>query len=232
MTHQIRHDKPLAALKNTGKAMTNLFKFCAILAVCAAPAWAQSTTSDTDQTAPAGTVSTDGDAGIPLQLGEEEAPSGPQPGQTYVLEEAGAWEIRCVKRPEGAEQPDPCQLYQLLKDQEGNSVAEINMLALPAGSAAAAGANVVVPLETLLTERLTMAIDGGPARKYPFAFCSQVGCLARLGFADADVANFKRGNVAKLTIVPAVAPDQKVELDVSLSGFTAGFARLQELSAQ
>jgi invasion protein IalB len=42
----------------------------------------------------------------------------------------------------------------------------------------------------------------------------------------------KRGNVAKLTIVPAVAPGQKVELDVSLSGFTAGFARLQELSAQ
>jgi invasion protein IalB len=77
-----------------------------------------------------------------------------------------------------------------------------------------------------------MAIDGSSARKYPFAFCSQVGCLARLGFADVDVANLKSGNIAKLTIVPAVAPNQKVELVVSLKGFTAGFSRLQELSSK
>ena len=83
----------------------------------------------------------------------------------------------------------------------------------------------------LIASRLEES-SGGPARKYPFAFCSQVGCLARLGFADADVTNFKRGNVAELTIVPAFAPERKVELGVSLSGFTAGFARLQELSAQ
>ena len=212
--------------------MTNLFKFCAIFAVCVTPAWAQETTLDADQNLRSGTIRTDGDAGIPLQLGEEEAPSGPRPGQTYILEENGAWEIRCVRLKEGTKQADPCQLYQLLKDQENNPVAEINVLALPTGSAAAAGANVVVPLETLLTERLTMAIDGSSARKYPFAFCSQVGCLARLGFTDVDVANLKSGNIAKLTIIPAVAPNQKVELVVSLKGFTAGFSRLQELSSK
>ena len=167
-----------------------------------------------------------------MHRGREAAPTGQQPGQTYFVDDACAWEICCVKRPEGAAQPAPCQLYQLLKDQEGNSGAEINMLALPAGSAAAAGANVVVPLETLLTERLTMAIDGGPARKYPFALCSQVGWLARLGFAGADVANFKRGKVGKLTIVPAVAPDQKVELDASLSGVPGWLTRRPGRSPQ
>jgi invasion protein IalB len=212
--------------------MTNLFKFFVILAFFSAPAWAQNITSDVNQIAPVGTVSTSRDEVIPLQLGEEADPSEPQPGQTYVLEKVGAWEIRCVKLPDSTKQPDPCQIYQLLKDRQGNSVAEIKILTLPAESAAVAGANVMVPLETLLTERLTLAVDVGSARKYPFAFCNQLGCLARLGFSDVDVASFKRGKVAKLTIVPAVAPDQKVELDISLNGFTAGFARLQELSTQ
>ena len=41
------------------------------------------------------------------------------------------------------------------------------------------------------------------------------------GAGDADL--FKRGNAATITIVPALAPDQPVELSLSLSGFTAGF---------
>ncbi|MCF6443198.1 invasion associated locus B family protein [Nereida sp. MMG025] len=185
----------------------------------------------TEQEAAPAEGSVDDGTGIELQMGEPEQ-SEPQPGQTYVMEESGDWEIRCVKLPADAEQKDPCQLYQLLSDQQGNAVAEINILSLPAGAQAAAGANIIVPLETLLTERLSMSIDGGQARKYQFAFCSQVGCLARLGFSAADVTAFKRGNAANLTIVPAVAPDQKVELTVSLSGFTAGFDRLAEIAAQ
>ena len=36
------------------------------------------------------------------------------------------------------------------------------------------------------------------------------------------MAQFKKGANATMTIVPFVAPDQKVELKVSLKGFTAG----------
>lgn len=199
----------------------------------AAPAATEdSTAADTDaaegETPAEGDAPVDDGSGIALQMGETEQPE-PEPGQTYIADKSGDWEIRCVKLPEGAERKDPCQLYQLLSDQDGNAVAEINILSLPKGSEAAAGANIIVPLETLLTERLSMSVDGSQARKYPFAFCSQVGCLARLGFSAADVNGFKRGNEAKLTIVPAVAPDQKVELSVSLTGFTAGFERLGEL---
>ena len=42
---------------------------------------------------------------------------------------------------------------------------------------------------------------------------------------------FKRGNLAKITIVPVAAPDQKVVLDVSLSGFTAGLAAVDASNA-
>ncbi|PTX55897.1 invasion protein IalB [Litoreibacter ponti] len=141
-------------------------------------------------------------------------------GTTYRISEHGDWELRCIKAPEGTK--DPCQLYQLLSDQQGNSVAEINLFPLPEGDQLAAGATIVTPLETLLTQQVKLAVDGGQAKVYPFTFCTQVGCFARVGFTDGDVAAFKRGNAAKITVVPAQAPDQVVELTMSLKGFTAG----------
>jgi invasion protein IalB len=43
------------------------------------------------------------------------------------------------------------------------------------------------------------------------------------------VAAFKRGNEAQMTIVPALAPDQKVVLTLSLEGFTASFEKVSVL---
>ena len=147
-------------------------------------------------------------------------------GQTYVLSEHDDWELRCIRAPEG--QKDPCQLYQLLEDQGGNQVAEINLFSLPEGDQLAAGATIVTPLETLLTRQVVLSVDGGQAKTYPFTFCTQVGCFARVGFTDGDVASFKRGNVAKIVVVPAQAPDQRVELTVSLKGFTKAFEAVTE----
>ena len=169
-------------------------------------------------------------AELPLSMGQElNSDAGPRVGDTFTAETFGDWEIRCVKVAEGK---DPCQLYQLLRDQGGNAVAEFNILALPADAQAAAGANLVVPLETLLTEGLTLAVDTGQARRYPFTFCAEIGCLARVGFTAEEVASFRRGNAARITIVPALAPDQRVELSASLTGFTAGFKRLQDILSE
>ena len=118
---------------------------------------------------------------------------------------------------------DPCQLYQLLKDNKGNSVAEISLFGLPDGQKAAAGATIITPLETLLTENVRIKIDSGEPKVYPFTFCARIGCVARLGFTAEEVAELKKGNKAVLSIVPIAAPDQKVELPVSLKGFTAGY---------
>lgn len=153
-------------------------------------------------------------------------PTGPltqeqaQVNQTYLAKNFELWEQRCVKTEDGS---DPCQLYQLLKDGSGNSVAEISLFALPEGGQAVAGATVIVPLETLLTANLAIAIDGTQPKVYPFTFCAPVGCIARIGFTGDEVNQFKKGAKAVLSIVPAQAPDQKVSLDISLKGFTAGF---------
>jgi len=142
------------------------------------------------------------------------------PGSTYVKETFDDWELRCVRVAEGKE---PCQLYQLLKDDQGTAVAEIGLFTLPEGGEAAAGATIIAPLETLLTAGLRIGVDETTPKAYPFTFCSQIGCVARVGFTAEEVEAFKKGGKATLTIVPAVAPDKTVALNVSLKGFTAGF---------
>ncbi|WP_371168722.1 invasion associated locus B family protein [Aliiroseovarius sp. 2305UL8-7] len=159
-----------------------------------------------------------------VDLGEP-VTDGRQPGQTYVEKVVGDWESKCIALPEG-QGDDPCQMYQLLKDETGNAVAEISMGRLPAGGQAVAGATVVVPLETLLTQQLTISVDGGQGRRYPFRFCAQPGCVANIGFTQAEVDNFKRGAKATVSIVPAAAPDQKVNLSMSLTGFTGAYDEL------
>jgi invasion protein IalB len=163
-----------------------------------------------------------------LSLGSVEgAPDGV--GTSYTPATFDAWEQRCLRTADGS---DPCQLYQLLKDSAGNSVAEVSIFGLPPGQQAAAGATIVVPLETLLTEQLTMAVDAAPAKRYPFSWCASVGCFARIGFTPDEVAALKRGAKAVITIVPVAAPDQKVSLDMSLAGFTAGFDAVNAANAQ
>jgi invasion protein IalB len=144
-------------------------------------------------------------------------------GDPYVGAEFTDWVLRCIRTESG---DDPCQLYQLLQDQEGNSVAEISVFPLPEGQQAQAGVTIITPLETLLTEQVTLQIDEAQAKRYPFTFCAAVGCVSRIGLLAEEVDAFRRGNAAVVRIVPAAAPDQEVVLNVSLRGFTAGFQAL------
>ena len=190
--------------------------------------WAQDSAPAADAGAPAeapaapadGAVANDLSMGTEVGTGEQAAAAADGVGSSYVQANFDAWEQRCIRTEDGS---DPCQLYQLLRDGEGNAVAEFSMFNLPDGGQAVAGATVIVPLETLLTENLQVAVDGGTAKVYPFTFCSTIGCVARIGFTAAEVEQFKKGAKAVITIVPVVAPEEKVSVDLSLKGFTAGF---------
>ncbi len=176
---------------------------------------AGSATGVADPAAPGGDLSVGQDVGEALGGGPE----------IYVREEHGDWQVRCLRAPEGQE--DPCQLYQRLADQNGNPTADVNIFDLPDGGDVAVGATILTPLQTLLTAQVTMTIDGGEPRRYPFSFCDPSGCYSRMGFTEEDVAALKRGSTATLVVVPALAPDQAAELAMSLSGFTAGLAAVE-----
>jgi len=172
-----------------------------------APAWAQDQQTGTGPDLPVG----------------EPVTQDKVPGQAYIRETNGDWGMECLYVPEGQE--EPCQMFQALLDDSGNTVANVRIFRLPEGGQAAAGALIAVPLETLLTAQLTLGIDEGITKRYPFTVCDRLGCYARIGFTNEDITAFKKGAVAKLGLVPYVAPDQRLQLSLSLKGFTASFGK-------
>jgi len=195
--------------------MFNRMTALAALACFALSGAAMAQETATEEETPNTVPSSEGD----LNLGEDT--SIPQVGQTYVREVVQDWEIQCVKTETG--EGEPCQMYQLLQNEAGNPVAEVSLFKLPQGGQAVAGATVIVPLETALQAQLRIAVDGAQSKRYPYSLCNQIGCFARIGLTESDLNGFKRGAKAVVTIVPFVAQDQQIQLDMSLSGFTASY---------
>lgn len=139
--------------------------------------------------------------------------------RVYTSAEHGDWQIRCVRADEGE---DPCQLYQLLEDGAGGSVAEVTLTPFENEDAVAL-ATIITPLETLLPQGLALSVDGQEPRRFGFDFCTRQGCWVRIPMRQADVDVFRRGRSAVAQIVPVRAPNQTVDVEISLSGFTAAW---------
>lgn len=153
----------------------------------------------------------------------------PAIGDPYLRETQGDWQVRCIRAAEGEQ--ERCNLYQLLMNDEGVSVAEFSLFRLPEGGNVVAGSNIVVPLETFLPAQLTIAVNDQNPRAYPYRFCNASGCVARVGFTQAEIDEFKRGAAGSLRIVPAFANDTEVVLTISLAGFTAAYDSIAAIPA-
>ena len=195
-----------------------------------APAQGEPSAAPAPDAAPAGEAAAEaapdaapGAAAAPADNGE------PQVGQYYAKSTNNDWTTRCLKADQGK---DPCELYQLLQDDEGNSVAELTVIPLTNGEVAA-GATVVAPLETDLIQGLGFAVGTAEPNGYPFSFCAPVGCVSRLGFTEAEVTAMKRGSSATISLLPFGGDrENPVRLTVSLSGFTAAFDALAAYAAE
>jgi invasion protein IalB len=180
--------------------------------LCAGTVYAQETTQESQPAAEAPQTG----AGTELDLGE----SGPRVGEQFVKEKVGDWSIACIN---SGTDNDPCALRQVLLGPQRQPIAEITIEKLAEGAPAIAGATVIVPLEILLQAQLAFSIDGAPGKRYNYHTCTPVGCIAQLGFTQGDVDAMKAGSKAKLSMVSVLAPNQLIELEMSLSGFTAGY---------
>lgn len=183
----------------------------AVLIALAAPAMAQTASEDSS-----------GSADQILDMGETVEPEGPQPGERYSREVHGDWDMACVKTASGE---DPCSMLQMLNDTEGMPMAEVSLFRIDqsGGGQAVAGATIIVPLETLLPQGITFAIDGSPGKRYSFTFCNPVGCVAQIGLTQGDVDAMIKGKEATMAIRPAQAPEQVITLNLSLDGFTSAY---------
>ena len=80
------------------------------------------------------------------------------------------------------------EMNQLLLNAEGQPMSKVSLFRLPQGQGAIAGANIIVPLETLLTTPIIIGFDEETRKQYPYTFCNSVGCVARIGLTENEVA--------------------------------------------
>ena len=144
-----------------------------------------------------------------------------KPGEIYLAGNKGDWNVRCIAGNPG--ETDRCEMQQLLLLNKDTPIADISIFKLPAGGQAIAAANIMVPLETLLTKKFTFAFSDKSVKEYPYSFCNQNGCLVRLGLLAEDVEALKKGASSKLGITHRSSPDSSIDLSLSLEGFTAAF---------
>ena len=144
-----------------------------------------------------------------------------EPGEIYLAGNKGDWNVRCITSNPG--EIDKCEIQQLLFLNENTPIADISIFKLPEGDRAIAAANVMVPLETLLTKKFRFAFSEDSVKEFPYSFCNQNGCLVRMGLLEEDIEAMKKGSSSELSITHISSPEASINLSLSLSGFTAAF---------
>ena len=144
-----------------------------------------------------------------------------EPGEIYLAGNKGDWNVRCITGNPG--EIDKCEIQQLLFLNENTPVADISIFRLPEGERAIAAANVMVPLETLLTKKFRFAFSEESVKEFPYSFCNQNGCLVRMGLLEEDIEAMKKGSASELSITHVSSPEASINLRLSLNGFTAAF---------
>ncbi len=170
----------------------------------------------------------------PVVESAPEAPSAPaapaapgggrNPGVELERTTVGAWDVACP--PQGSN----CAMAQIGNDSAGVPVLEMVVRKLEeplevGERTAIAVLDVITPLGVVLTEGLSVVIDGGPQESAPFQICTEQGCLVREPIDNDLISRFKRGNSAVVSVV--AANQGEVEATLSLSGFTKAFDGLK-----
>lgn len=149
--------------------------------------------------------------------------SEPQKTEPYIKERFENWSLKCIKTVNSIER---CEANQIIFNQKQQPVAEISIIKLPKGQVAAAAATIIVPLETILSEGLVLAIQELEPKKYQFKFCNSLGCYSQIGLTDDEVEALKRKEKASIFLKHISSGDQQIVIPMSLDGFTKTFSNV------
>jgi len=149
--------------------------------------------------------------------------SEPQKTEPYIKEKFENWTLKCIKPVNSVER---CEANQIIFNQKKQPVAEISIIKLPKGQVAAAAATIIVPLETILSEGLVLAIQELEPKKYQFKFCNSLGCYSQIGLTDNEVDALKRKEKASIFLKHISSGDQQIVIPMSLDGFTKTFSNV------
>jgi len=167
-------------------------------------------------------------AQTPAKPNAQKFPVGTAPkvkvGQTYSAQTFDSWEILCVKAAKG---PEPCEVGQLVLDDKASPIADIRIFPLQPGSKAIAGATMVIPLGVQLSDGLLFGVDKKKTKQYPYAFCSGVGCVSRIGLTAIELQAMRTGKLGNLQFTMANNSQKPILLSFSLKGFAPAYTALR-----
>lgn len=130
------------------------------------------------------------------------------------------WTLRCVQ-PEGA----PAEQCILVQDVKNPSTEQPVMQVAAGywGPERRRGLVITLPLGVILQQGIELQIDGQSQTRTPYVTCPPNGCQSHVLLDDALLAKLKGGSRGTIIFTdPLGRPEQ---VNFSLSGFTAGFAR-------
>tara|TARA_B100000674_G_scaffold305158_1_gene253382 strand:- start:191 stop:793 length:603 start_codon:yes stop_codon:yes gene_type:complete len=148
-----------------------------------------------------------------------------QKKEPYIKERFENWTLKCITSVNSIER---CEANQIIFNQKQQPVAEISIIKLPKGQVAAAAATIIVPLETILSEGLILAIQELEPKKYQFKFCNSLGCYSQIGLTNDEVEALKRVKKASIFLKHISSGDQQIVLPMSLDGFTRTFSNVMQ----
>ncbi len=133
------------------------------------------------------------------------------------------WQIRCETPPGAA--GEQCALVQSVTAEDRPNVG-LTVIILRTADQKNWILRVFAPLGVLLAKGLGLTIDQNYIGSAQFERCLQNGCVANVQLDDKLVAQLRQGKVARFDVYQT--PEEGIGLPLSLSGFSAGFERLEK----
>lgn len=127
------------------------------------------------------------------------------------------WQLKCVEQSEDKQ----CNAVQILRDGQGQTAAMVNVAKIDE--------NVIIefamPLLLDLTQGAQLKIDAVDFATYPFNACSPVACFVVRENDEELLNGFRNGDSANFDL--QTFQGQKVDLNISLNGFSAVMSALE-----
>ncbi|HSH43506.1 MAG TPA: invasion associated locus B family protein [Arenicellales bacterium] len=130
------------------------------------------------------------------------------------------WGVECRQPP--SEETKRCIMFQRQVLEDGRTLLVLTVRKAPDDRPPLA--ILQLPLGVLLEPGVSLSVDGGEPRELRYRLCDEGGCIVTFLLDEALQNAFRQGQNARVVVV--TADQRRVNVDVSLSGFTAAFNAL------
>lgn len=160
------------------------------------------------------------------------APAGQAGPAPTVIETHGDWKVQCETTSAAAaaenQPPKQCGMVQTARSEKNPKV-QLTLVLVKAkqGDKQVTMMRVMAPIGVFLPTGVALEIDGAAVGRVPFTRCLPQICIAFAEASKETLEKMRKGGGANFIIYEA--PGLGLPMKISLSGFSAAFAALENL---